>query len=180
MKTRTTAFLALTVASFVILLGLVAGACGPKQDASSGAEEARYQKLTESLTALAAKEERFRADIERSKMEFDAELQRISSGSGADKSAALGALNARVETFLKDMEQKAMQPAQPAEGMPPAPDASAPAAGGAEGTGAPAGGEPAAGGEAAPASPDAGAAGSGEAPAEGGEAAPAPTAAPQL
>jgi hypothetical protein len=165
----------------------------------------RFQRAMDSLDILAAKQPQMRMDIDRKKMEFQAEFEKVRGLQGEEGSKIIGALCYRVEQYEQQLNPQPVQPAgttqpgsklgatpgqpmgvQPAAGQPGV----APAGGklGATPGAAPGGVAPTdsgfGGGGAAPApvpgaQPQGGSGFGGAAPASGTQPAPAPGVQPQ-
>jgi len=148
----------------------------------------RFQKAMDSLDILATKQPQLRMDIDRKKLEFAAEFEKVRGLQGDEGSKTIGALCSRVEQYQSQLNPQPVQPAgttQPGSKLgatPSQPMGMQPAAG--QPGAAPAGGKLGATPGAAPGAPGAVAPtdsgfGGGAAPAPGTVPAPAPGAAPQ-
>jgi hypothetical protein len=141
----------------------------------------RFQKAMDSLDILAAKQPQLRMDIDRKKLEFATEFEKVRGLQGEDGSKTIGALCSRVEQYHSQLNPQPVQPAgttQPGSKLgatPAQPMGGQPAV--------PAGGKLGATPGAAPGAPGAvptdSGFGGGAAPAPGTVPAPAPGAAPQ-
>jgi len=71
----------------------------------------RFQRAMDSLDILAAKQPQMRMDIDRKKLEFQAEFEKVRGLQGEEGSKIIGALCYRVEQYEQQLNPQPVQPA---------------------------------------------------------------------
>ncbi len=99
-----------TLARLALLVGLALTfmACGTP---TVEYQLTRFQKAMDSLDILAAKQPQLRMDIDRKKVEFAAEFEKVRGLQGEDGSKTIGALCSRVEQYHSQLNPQVAQPA---------------------------------------------------------------------
>ena len=75
----------------------------------------RFQKAMDSLDILASKQPQLRMDIDRKKLEFAAEFEKVRGLQGDEGSKTIGALCSRVEQYHSQLNPQMAQPASPTQ-----------------------------------------------------------------
>lgn len=96
--------------ALLALVGLVAAlnACGTP---TVEYQLSRFKAAMDNLDILAAKQPQLRMDIERKKMEFNAEFEKVRGLQGEEGSKTIGALCYRVEQYYQQLNPEMAQPA---------------------------------------------------------------------